>query len=54
MTLSDEVLYAAPDVAMSVLTRQSEAELLAWIEAGPLNRAVSLRCVTSTPTPPAV
>ena len=40
MMLSDEVLYAAPDVAMSVLTRQSEAELLAWIEAGPLNRAV--------------
>ncbi len=40
MMLSDEVLHAAPDVAMSVLTRQSEAELLEWIEAGPLHRAV--------------
>jgi hypothetical protein len=29
MMLSDEVLNLAPDVAVSVLTRQSEEELLA-------------------------
>ena len=40
MTLSDEVLNAAPDVAVSVLTRQSEAELLAWIDEGTVQRAV--------------
>ena len=40
MMLSDEVLNAAPDVAMAVLTRQSEEELLAWINEGTLNRAV--------------
>jgi magnesium transporter len=40
MMLSDEVLSAAPDVAVSVLTRQSEAELLAWIEEGSVTRAV--------------
>jgi len=40
MTLSDEVLAAAPDVAMSVLTRQSEEELIAWIGAGTVSRAV--------------
>jgi magnesium transporter len=38
--LSDEVLSAAPDVAISVLTRQSEAELLEWIEEGTVQRAV--------------
>jgi magnesium transporter len=38
--LSDEVLNAAPDVAISVLTRQSEAELLEWIEEGTVQRAV--------------
>lgn len=40
MMLSDEVLNAAPDVAISVLTRQSEAELLTWIEEGTVQRAV--------------
>jgi len=40
MMLSDEVLSAAPDVAVSVLTRQSEEELLAWIEEGSVTRAV--------------
>lgn len=40
MTLSDEVLAAAPDVAMRVLTRQSEDELLAWIDAGTIARGV--------------
>ena len=40
MMLSDEVLNAAPDVAISVLTRQSEAELLEWIEEGTVQRAV--------------
>ncbi len=40
MTLSDEVLNVAPDVAVSVLTRQSEAELLAWIDEGTVQRAV--------------
>jgi magnesium transporter len=40
MMLSDEVLSAAPDVAISVLTRQSEAELLEWIEEGTVQRAV--------------
>src|SRR5580765_3971766 len=40
MTLSDEVLAAAPDVAMRVLTRQSEDELLAWIDAGTVARGV--------------
>jgi magnesium transporter len=40
MTLSDEVLAAAPDVAMSVLTRQSDSELLAWIDEGTVGRAV--------------
>jgi magnesium transporter len=40
MMLSDEVLSAAPDVAVSVLTRQSEEELLAWIEEGSVARAV--------------
>ncbi len=40
MMLSDEVLSAAPDVAISVLTRQSEAELLEWIESGSVQRAV--------------
>lgn len=40
MMLSDEVLNAAPDVAVSVLTRQSEAELLAWIDEGTVQRAV--------------
>ena len=40
MMLSDEVLSAAPDVAMAVLTRQSEEELLTWINEGTLNRAV--------------
>ncbi len=40
MMLSDEVLNLAPDVAISVLTRQSESELLAWIEEGTVQRAV--------------
>ncbi len=40
MMLSDEVLNAAPDVAISVLTRQSEEALLAWIEEGTVQRAV--------------
>jgi magnesium transporter len=40
MMLSDEVLNAAPEVAISVLTRQSEAELLEWIEEGTVQRAV--------------
>ncbi len=40
MMLSDEVLNLAPDVAVSVLTRQSEEELLAWIEEGTVQRAV--------------
>ena len=40
MMLSDEVLSAAPDVAVSVLTRQSEEELLTWIEEGSVTRAV--------------
>ncbi len=40
MMLSDEVLNAAPDVAISVLTRQSEAELLEWIDEGTVQRAV--------------
>ena len=38
--LSDEVLNLAPDVAISVLTRQSEGELLTWIEEGTVQRAV--------------
>jgi magnesium transporter len=38
--LSDEVLNLAPDVAISVLTRQSESELLTWIEEGTVQRAV--------------
>jgi magnesium transporter len=38
--LSDEVLSAAPDVAMAVLTRQSEEALLDWINEGTLHRAV--------------
>jgi len=38
--LSDEVLSAAPDVAISVLTRQSETELIEWIEEGTVQRAV--------------
>ena len=40
MMLSDEVLNTAPDVAISVLTRQSEQELLAWIDEGTVQRAV--------------
>jgi len=40
MMLSDEVLNAAPEVAISVLTRQSEQELLAWIDEGTVQRAV--------------
>jgi magnesium transporter len=40
MTLSDEVLTAAPDVAMSVLTRQSDAELITWLDEGTVARAV--------------
>ena len=40
MMLSDEVLNSAPDVAISVLTRQSEEELLAWIDEGTVQRAV--------------
>ena len=54
MMLSDEVLYSPrPMSRCSVLTRQSEDELLAWIEAGTVQRAVSSRCVISTPTRPA-
>jgi magnesium transporter len=40
MSLSDEVLSAAPDVAISVLTRRSDQELAEWIADGPVQRAV--------------
>ncbi len=41
MMLTDEVLAAAPDVAISVLTRHSQVELGEWIDAGGINRAVA-------------
>jgi magnesium transporter len=40
MTLTDEVLSAAPDVAISVLTQRSDADLAAWIAESPVSRAV--------------
>ena len=40
MTLSDEVLNAAPDVAISVLTQRSDQELAQWIADGPIQRSV--------------